>query len=69
MHNLVVYLGFLEALSIAAIVTMPRKAPLIHEDHPLQELWNWFRDTLQTAVPAARHNKETESKNAEATTK
>lgn len=56
MRNLPEYLTFITALAIATVVTMPRKAPLLREDHPLQEVWAWFRDALQTAVPAARNH-------------
>lgn len=48
--------GGISALAIASIITMPAKAPLISEENRLQELWTWFRDTLQTAIPAARHS-------------
>jgi hypothetical protein len=45
----------ISVLTIAAICTMPEKCPLIRENHPVQELWKWLRDTVQTAVPASRH--------------
>lgn len=47
--------GAVTALCIAGIITMPPKAPLLAADNRLQEVWAWLRDTLQTAVPAARH--------------
>lgn len=46
----------ISALFVAAVCTMPAKAPLIPADHPIQDVWTWIRDTLQTAVPAARMN-------------
>ena len=48
--------GAVSALTIAAIIQMPNKAPLLRAEHPLQEVWTWMRDTLQTAIPAARHS-------------
>ena len=54
--NLPEYITFFGALFIAAVCTMPKKMPLVPEDNKIQELWTWFRDSLQTAVPAARAN-------------
>jgi hypothetical protein len=50
------YIAIAGAFFVAAVCTMPRKCPLLPEESPLQEVWSWLRDTLQTAVPAARAN-------------
>ena len=42
------------ALFVAGVCTMPQKMPMIRANHPVQEVWTWIRDALQTAVPAAR---------------
>lgn len=55
-RNLPEYITFIGALAIAAVCTMPKKMPFVNEDSKWQELWGWFRDSLQTAVPAARAN-------------
>jgi hypothetical protein len=60
-RNMPEYIIFMGAVAVAAVCTMPKKAPLIPETSPLQELWNWLRDTLQTAVPAARARHESSS--------
>ena len=44
-----IYLGALSAVGIAGVCTMPALIP-----KSIQEWWTWIRDTLQTAVPAAR---------------
>jgi hypothetical protein len=49
--NLPEYLIFASALSIAIVCAMPEKIP-----SSFQELWTWLRNSLQTAVPAARLN-------------
>ena len=54
--NVPEYITLIGGLTVAAIVTMPIKAPLIPAESRLQELWTWLRDALQTAVPAARVN-------------
>lgn len=59
--NLPEYLIFVSALAVASVCTMPKKCPLLPEDHPLQEIWTWMRDSLQTAVPAARARNEAHS--------
>lgn len=51
LRNFPEYLIFLSALSIAAVVTMPELIP-----KSLQDWWTWFRNALQTAVPAARNH-------------
>lgn len=50
-HHLIEYMTFLSALAIAGVCTMPAKIPAT-----LQEWWTWMRDSLQTAVPAARNH-------------
>ena len=42
------------ALFVAGVCTMPQKMPMVRANHPIQEIWTWVRDSLQTAVPAAR---------------
>lgn len=51
LRNLPEYLTFCGALAIAAACTIPAKIP-----SSMQELWTWFRDIVQTAVPAARNH-------------
>ena len=48
-RNLPEYMTFLAALSIAWVCSIPEKIP-----SNMQEWWTWARNTLQTAVPAAR---------------
>lgn len=43
------YAAAISAICIAGVCMMPEKIPAT-----FQEWWTWFRDTLQTAVPAAR---------------
>jgi hypothetical protein len=42
------------ALFVAAVCTMPADPP-----STIRQCWCWLRDTLQTAVPAARHRDAT----------
>jgi hypothetical protein len=62
-RNIPEYLTFAGALAIAAVCTMPEKCPVIigPVDTPIkqmiQDLWAWFRNAIQTAIPAARGNR------------
>lgn len=51
------------ALLVAAISCLPKKMPRTPDDW-----YAYFRDTFQTAVPAARHPKDTEPGDAGPTT-
>lgn len=53
LKNMPEYVIGISALSIATVVTMP---PLIPKS--LQDWWNWIRNALQTAIPAARSARE-----------
>ncbi len=44
------YTAAVSALFVAGVCTMPPNPPL-----SFKELWQWVRDALQTAIPAARH--------------
>jgi predicted NBD/HSP70 family sugar kinase len=55
-NNLPEWLIFIGALAIASVVTMPEMIP-----QSAQDLWTWFRNALQTAVPAARARHEASS--------
>ena len=44
------YTAGLSVLFVAGVCVMPPKFP-----KSFQEWWTWLRDTLQTAIPAARH--------------
>jgi hypothetical protein len=61
-RNIPEYIAFIVAFGIAAVCTMPEKCPLIvgPVDTPvkqaIQDLWAWFRNALQTAIPAARNS-------------
>ena len=55
-RNVPEYITFIGALAIAAVCTMPANPPI-----SFRELWSWLRDTLQTAVPAARARHEASS--------
>ena len=44
-------IGTVGAISIAAVCTMPKVFPT-----NFQQWWMWFRETCQTAVPAARRH-------------
>jgi hypothetical protein len=44
------YTGAAGALFVAGVCTMPPNPPV-----SFKELWQWVRDALQTAIPAARH--------------
>ncbi len=48
-RNVPEYITFLAAVMIAAVCTMPEDPPKTFRD-----MWRWLRNTLQTAVPAAR---------------
>lgn len=50
LRNFPEYMIFISALAIATVVTMP---PIIPKS--LQDWWTWMRNSLQTAVPAARN--------------
>lgn len=54
--NVPEYVTLIGGLAVAGVCTMPAKCPLLSQDNPLQEVWTWLRDALQTAVPAARVN-------------
>ena len=47
--NWEIYTAFASAVTIAAVCTMPETFP-----KTIQEWWSWARNSLQTAVPAAR---------------
>lgn len=47
--NVPEYVTLFSAICIAAVCSMPKNIPT-----SFGELWTWMRDTLQTAVPAAR---------------
>jgi hypothetical protein len=54
LNNLVSHWGAYSAafsvLFVASVCTMPSNPPV-----SFRELWQWVRDALQTAIPAARH--------------
>lgn len=58
--NVEAYLGIFSAVCIASVCTMPEKCVFIVGEPDtwwkklIQQLWTWVRNTLQTAVPAAR---------------
>lgn len=54
--NLPEYLIFFSALLVAIVCTMPENPPA-----SIREWWKWMRDSLQTAVPAARARNEAHS--------
>ena len=56
MSNFAEYITLASALAIATIVKMPPQIP-----KSLQDWWTWMRDSLQTAVPAARAAQEAHS--------
>lgn len=45
----------LSVLGVAAVCTMPPEPPGVFSYFFGQATWTWLRDTLQTAIPAARH--------------
>ena len=53
LKNFPEYLTLGSALSIAWVCTWPEKIPASS-----QEWWAWFRDTFQTAIPAARAQRQ-----------
>ncbi len=61
-RNLPEYLTFVGALFVAGVCCMPATRP-----KGIDDWYTWFRDTLQTAVPAARAGR-TEVHKQEATT-
>ena len=55
-RNLPEYITFAAALGIAIVCTMPENPP-----STLRDWWTWMRNSLQTAVPAARARHEASS--------
>ncbi len=49
-RNWPAYSAALGVLFVAAVSTMPPRIP-----KTVQECWEWMRESLQTAIPAARH--------------
>ena len=45
------YMALFSAICIASVCMMPEKIP-----SSFQDWWTWLRNTLQTAIPAARHH-------------
>ena len=56
LRNTEAYLGAVTALFIAAACVLPKKRP-----RTLDDFYDFFRDTVQTAVPAARARHEESS--------
>jgi len=52
-NNLPEWIIFGGAVAIASVCMMPKNRP-----KSIDDWWTWFRDTLQTAVPAARAQRE-----------
>ena len=61
-RNIPEYITFIAALFVAGVCCMPATRP-----KGIDDWWTWLRDTLQTAVPAARAGR-TEVHKQEATT-
>lgn len=55
-NNIPEWIIFIGALAIAAAVTMPELIP-----KSAQDWWTWMRNSVQTAVPAARARHEASS--------
>jgi hypothetical protein len=60
--NAEAYLALASAIVIASVCTMPENPPATFRD-----LWAWLRNTLQTAVPAARARNEAHSSSSVST--
>jgi hypothetical protein len=60
--NWEIYTAFAGACAIAAVCTMPEIFPTTWQDW-----WTWGRNTLQTAVPAARARQEAHSQSSTVT--
>lgn len=52
-RNIEGYGALASAIAIACVCMMPKNRP-----KSIDDWWTWFRDTLQTAVPAARAQRE-----------
>jgi hypothetical protein len=55
-RNMEAYLALASAITIAGVCMMPKNRP-----KSIDDWWTWLRDTLQTAVPAARAQREVHS--------
>jgi len=57
-RNVPEYITLCSAIVIAGVCMMPKNRPKTIDDW-----WTWMRDTLQTAVPAARAQREVHTLN------